>query len=182
MKIIGDIEETGEYYDKVNNIISLGYGDRLRNEILRDVKERDNVLDAGTGPGALLRKIIEYNPRVYVIGFDASYDLLLRASKNLNEYVDRYDLVAGLFENPPFREEVFDAVYSAYAIRDSLAIDEAISKLGSLIERHGVLIDIDIGKPDNLIEKALLRIYMRFIVPLLASFVYGSLDNPWWGL
>jgi demethylmenaquinone methyltransferase/2-methoxy-6-polyprenyl-1,4-benzoquinol methylase len=181
-RIISDIEKTGEHYDKVNNVISLGYGDRLRNEILEDVKMRSNVLDAGAGPGSLLSRILEYNERVYAIGLDASYDLLLMALNRLDNHRDRYDLVVGIFENPPFREGIFDAVYSAYAIRDSLAIDEAISKLGRLLRRNGVLIDVDIGKPDNKVKRVLLKIYMITIVPMLASFIYGRINNPWWGL
>jgi len=180
--IVRDIERTGEYYDKVNELISLGYGDKLRSKVSDEVKNQHIVLDAGCGPGTLSRKILEYNDNVYVIGLDASYNLIKRASILFREFGDRYDLVVGVFENPPFREEVFDGVYTAYAIRDAIRIDKAISNLYKLLKSGGILMDIDIGKPDNIILRILLKIYMYTIVPLIALIIYRRLSHPWWGL
>jgi len=181
-KIIRDIEETGEYYEKINDLISFGYGDKLRRIIAENSRSKFNILDAGSGPGILSLRVFDENKKAYIIGLDASYDLAKRSLSILSKYLGRFDSVVGIFENPPFRKNVFDAVYSTYSIRDAIDIDEAIHNLSLLVKSGGIFMSGDIGKPDNFIIRILLKIYIKIIAPLIAALITRDLHNPWWGL
>jgi len=180
-RIIRNIEETGAYYERVNKVISLGYGDKLRYLACREIVD-GNILDAGAGSGLLTYRILASKNDVYVIGLDASYSLLKSSLNNLKIFLDRYDAVVGIFESPPFRDGSLDAVYTAYAVRDSINHLEAIRNLSKVIRDSGVFIDVDIGNPDNRIISAILRIYIKYMVPLIAALISKNVFNPWCSL
>ena len=178
--IIDRIEDTNILYTKVNKIISLGFSDKLRVKGVNKIRVEGNFLDAGCGPGDLTIIIRKVHPKSYIVGFDTSYRFtkigLGKLSKEDKGYID---MVNGLFEKPPFRENVFHGLFSAYALRDSIHLTKAIKRLSSIIRKNGFIIDIDIGKPSSNIMESLLILYMRIIVPLLSSFYAKNIRNPW---
>ena len=176
--IINFIIRTGELYSKVNNLVSLGLADKLR-EIGVKYIIGVNILDAGSGPGDSTAKILLSISRSYVICLDASFILSLRCITKLKELSNRFDIVVGLFENPPIRVSSIDSIYSSYSIRDSINLLKAVYMLSRLIRKGGCFIDIDIGKPDNPIIQLLLKLYIKYAVPIISSIHTGSAKNPW---
>ena len=179
-EIIESIEETSILYTKVNKIISLGLSDKLRVKGVEKIGFEGDFLDAGCGPGDLTKVIRKIHPKSYIIGLDASY-YLTRIGLNIISDDDKgyIDIVNGLFEKPPFRENAFHGVFSAYALRDSIHLIKAIRELSKTVRRKGFIIDIDIGNPISNIVRYLLILYMKIAVPIISSFYSKKLDNPW---
>ncbi len=178
--IIKSIERTHELYSKVNKIISLGLSDHLRKKGVRKIRGEGNFLDAGSGPGDLTKVILDSHKKSYIVCLDASYNLVKIASEKFSdEELGHIDFVLGLFENPPFREGVFEGIFSAYAIRDSVDLIKAVYRLTKTVKQGGFFIDVDIGKPMSLLIRNLLILYLDIVVPVIASFYYKSIRNPW---
>ena len=180
IEIIKSIEETSYLYTKVNRAISLGLSEYLRRKGVRKIRKGTNFLDAGSGPGDLTRAIIDNHGGSYIVCLDASYALVDIARRRFSgDEKGHIDFVIGIFENPPFRKESFDGVFSAYAIRDSIDLLKAVYNLSRTIKRGGFLIDVDIGKPVSQVFQQVLKLYLDLIVPVIASFYYRNIRNPW---
>jgi ubiquinone/menaquinone biosynthesis C-methylase UbiE len=70
---------------------------------------------------------------------------------------------------------------SAYALRDSTNLEQAIGEYARSIKSKGRLAIVELGKPDNIVKRFFATIYVRFIVPLVAKIrISGRLEgNPW---
>jgi demethylmenaquinone methyltransferase/2-methoxy-6-polyprenyl-1,4-benzoquinol methylase len=140
------------------------------------------VLDAGIGPGTTSRLIVESIKPDLLVGFDASAKQLKTAKSNLGRVEPTsLQLVRGSFEFLPFRDGVFDAIITCYALRDSLDIFKAIGEYGRTCAKSGAFADVDLGKPDNILKRAGSTLYIRYLMPLIAKgVIIGKVKgNPW---
>ena len=117
-----------------------------------------------------------------LIGLDASVKQLKTAKHNLTPFgFANLQLVRAAFESLPFRDRIFDAIITCYALRDSLDISRAVSEYGRICSDSGVFADVDLGKPNNKLKRAGSLFYIRYVMPLVAKVVIiGSMrGNPW---
>ncbi len=179
--IISKIEETAKQYSKVNRAISFGLSEKLRIKAADTLSDREIILDAGCGPGDMTLRIIDKTRfRSYVIGLDADFNLLKVLINKLDPVsICCIDLVVGIFEQMPLREETVNAVVTSYSLRDAINLKKALSEIYRILKRRGVFVDVDIGKPNNRIIREAFNKFLRFITPIIASFYYGSIKNPW---
>lgn len=179
--IVKEIERTSRVYSKVNRAISFGLSRKLRIEAAEKLIKYTIILDAGCGPGDMTLTILENNKRdKYVIGLDANYNLLEVFLKRVEGKKDYFiDLVVGLFEETPLRKMSVDAIVTSFSLRDSIDLNRAIRRLSETLKMGGKYIDIDIGRPANRLLKEIFTIFLKLIPPIIASFYYGSIRNPW---
>ncbi len=146
------------------------------------IAEKNVVLDAGIGPGTTSRLILEsYKPGI-LVGFDASTKQLKTAELNLRVLKPTsLQLVRGAFEFLPFRDGVFDAIITCYALRDSVDIPKAIGEYHRICAESGAFADVDLGKPDSPLKRAGSLLYIQHLMPLIAkAAIIGKLKgNPW---
>jgi len=183
-KVVEAIEDSIPLYDHVNDLISFGKAQVARRFAILKLRsnERKVVLDAGIGPGTTSRLIMETCKPGLLVGLDASHKQLKTARANLST-VDStsFQLVRGCFEFLPFRDRVFDAVITCYALRDSLNIPKAIGEYRRVCTESGAFADVDLGKPDNKPKRAGSVFYIRYLMPLIAkAAIIGKMKgNPW---
>jgi len=79
----------------------------------------------------------------------------------------------------PLREEAVNAVVTSYSLRDAINLRKALSEIYRILKKQGVFIDVDIGNPNNRVIREAFIKFLRFITPIIASFYYGSIRNPW---
>lgn len=162
-------------YDKVNRVISFGLDLRFRlvgvGKAIRG--SGGVVLDAGCGPGTMSRLVLSYAGGVkQIILLDPIWEMLVNSRRRLRD--GRAEFVQAVFEHLPFREGVFDAVVSAFALRDASDLVSAISELARVVKRFsGRLLVVDLGKPDNKLLQVAMGVYWRIFAPLLASACLG---------
>jgi demethylmenaquinone methyltransferase/2-methoxy-6-polyprenyl-1,4-benzoquinol methylase len=140
------------------------------------------VLDAGIGPGTSSRLIMESVRPDLLVGFDASAKQLKTAKSSLGRLEPTsLQLVRGSFEFLPFRDRVFDAIITCYALRDSLDIPSAIGEYHRICGEPGAFADVDLGKPDNILKRAGSIFYIHYLMPLIAkAAIIGKIKgNPW---
>ena len=183
-KVVEAIEESIPLYDRVNNLVSFGKAQTARRFAAEKLQLKNGgaVLDAGIGPGTSSKLIIESAKPDLLVGLDASTKQLKTARSNVPRLEPtNFELVRGCFEFLPFREHVFDAIITCYALRDSLDIPKAIGEYHRTCAMSGVFADVDLGKPDNLLKRAGSIFYIRYIMPLIAKVaIFGKIKgNPW---
>ncbi|MER3601763.1 MAG: hypothetical protein C4339_03490 [Nitrososphaerota archaeon] len=162
-----------EVYDRVNRVISLLSDVPLRREAVARAAPLPNpVLDAGCGTGAMAKEALRLRARPeQLVLLDPLPEMLHRSRQGLKEVAGR---VMGIFEALPFRPASLGAVLCGFSLRDAANIGRALEELACALRPQGLLVNVDLGKPDGPLRSALLGAYWRFVAPLLAAAVIGA--------
>ncbi len=81
-----------------------------------ELKDKMNILDAGTGTGKILKKIVRFNPNGYNAGIDLSADMLKMAKKKLQKTGANFELQEASAYKLPFNNEKFDILICNYVL------------------------------------------------------------------
>jgi demethylmenaquinone methyltransferase/2-methoxy-6-polyprenyl-1,4-benzoquinol methylase len=140
------------------------------------------ILDAGIGPGTMSQTILQQTTQLTIVGLDASLRLLDAARERLKtNHSDHLHLIRGVFEALPFKERSFSRIVSAYAFRDARNRRAAIDEFHRVGSENSIFAIVDLGKPENRINRSLISFYVRNVMPFIARLVMsGSVEgNPW---
>jgi demethylmenaquinone methyltransferase/2-methoxy-6-polyprenyl-1,4-benzoquinol methylase len=182
--VVQAIEAAIPEYDSVNERVSFGHAQKARvyGASLMSLKGGMLALDAGIGPGSMSEALLRVSADITIVGLDASGKLLESARQRLNPcYITQVHFVRGVFEALPFREKCFHRIVSAYAFRDARDRNVAIHEFYRVTSQDGMFTIVDLGKPDNLLKRGFVTAYIRFLMPLIASFAKSGeiRGNPW---
>ncbi len=163
------------FYDRVNKAISLGNDTKFR---LRAVKGRINLgsllLDAGSGYGNMSRVVLsEMKGVANIVMYDPIPQMLFTAKELFKTERSSPGMSAGVFEYLPFKNDTFDAVLCGYSLRDAIVLNKAISEFARVLRGHGLLIIVDLGKPDSVLLEKLVSFYLRYVLGIIAFVVAG---------
>ncbi len=104
---------------------------------------------------------------------------MLKTGRIRNRNRDR-GLIRGLFESLPIRDGVLSFTTAAFALRDSIHKEKVLREIRRVLKIEGVLLVVDIGKPNNPVVRGIFSLYMRHIVPILGGLAAGyGYRNPW---
>lgn len=160
-------------YDQVNHAISLGKDAEYREHGISNRIESGNlVLDAGSGYGNMSKEAIRQCKDLQIAMLDPIPEMLERAKVEFNR---KNNLILGVFEFLPFRENTFDAVMCGYSFRDAISMRTTIVEFHRVLKKDGRLIIVDIGKPDSAFNRAGVSFYLKYIMGILAFFAAGSI-------
>ena len=182
--VIQAIERSIPEYDLVNEKVSLGRAQRVRDYAVHELKLENGmlILDAGIGPGTMTETVMKDATDVTVVGLDVSADLLRAAKERLGRsHSDSLHLVRGVFEALPFREMCFSRIVSAFAFRDARDREIAIDEFYRISDQNGCFEIVDLGKPENRIKRNFISIYVQYLTPLIARLAMSDAinGNPW---
>jgi len=153
-------------YDLVNRILSLGRERSWRRsgvEMLPD----GSVLDLGCGTGDT-----DFEGR-RVVGLDPVVEMLA-----LSPVSER---VVGVGEALPFRDQVFDGVFSGYVMRNLTSVATSLDEAHRVLRPGGVFVIVDLGRPTNPMLRVLHRIGTALIIPLV-GLVFARSPGQYWYL
>ena len=170
-EVIESIEEltfTG-CYEKVNNKLSFGRVEKLREKTLRLLGDPRILLDAGSGPGTSTLTALRTLPKSRIIMMDPSTKMLAYALKRIPSR-ERYrvEAVGGVFENIPLKDESVDAVTAMFSFRDAASFEDAVREFWRVLKPGGRLAILDIYRPGKL-GIALVELYFRIMVPIAVA-------------
>jgi len=163
-------------YSVFNRWASLGLDGVWRKSLLREVSESQNVLDLGTGPGDLAWGLT--SSVCSVVGMDISFSMIEKARKRV-PFPPHW--LVGSAENLPFKEKAFDAVVSAFVVRNLYRtgiLEKALSESARVLKPQGKLVFLDLTKPRNPFVGFAHKSYNRFVLPRIGRFFFG---NKWPG-
>ncbi len=173
-EVLDVLREIIPVYDKVNSWISLGKDKEHRIRGIKGrVKSGDLILDAGSGFGNMSKTAIDVTDgKIHITLYDPLVPMLLQTNKFFDE---KPNLVSGVFEHIPFKDEEFDAVLCGYSLRDAINLRIAISEIHRVLKKEGKVVIVDLGKPDKTIIRVGVSFYLRAILPIIALIAGGRL-------
>jgi demethylmenaquinone methyltransferase/2-methoxy-6-polyprenyl-1,4-benzoquinol methylase len=166
-------------YDLLNHLLS-GNVDRLwRRAAVAEIRRRvrgARILDLGCGTADLT---LALSGSWTVIGCDFSLPMLDVGRRKLEgARPPRPALVAGDALDLPFRSGAFDAVVSAFVVRNLADLPRGLAEMRRVLARGGILGILDFSMPDGVLVGPLFRFYFTRVLPVVGKWVSG-VDGPY---
>lgn len=162
VEVLEAMEEVAPYYDRVNQLITLGLADRWRAEVASRAGRNDIVLELGSGPGSFARHLA--NQTIYCL--EPSDRLLKSSRESLDE--ERVNLIRGVGERVPLTDDSVDKVFCSFSFRDFRDRSFGTSEMFRVLRDGGQAFIADVAKPPPGPMAKLLQMHMRFVVPTFA--------------
>lgn len=159
-------DKIADKYDFMNNIISLGLHNYVKNLSIQnfDYKPHDRILDLCCGTGDLSRFIKKIEPLTCITAIDFSENMLSIAkqkSKNIK-------YVQGDVTDLPFDDNSFDYVTMGFGLRNIANAEKAVEEAYRVTKPGGYFLHLDFGR------KNLLSTIFDFGVPILIKIFYNN--------
>jgi demethylmenaquinone methyltransferase/2-methoxy-6-polyprenyl-1,4-benzoquinol methylase len=157
-------------YDVMNTLMTLGQDARWRRlvaDLLDGLPDGARVLDVGAGTGRLAAAVAERRPHARVASADFSVPMLRLAPTRMRRVgADALRL--------PFRDGTFNAVVSAFLVRNVADVQVGLGEQLRVLRPGGTLAILETTPgPGGLLRPAY-RLYFRRLVPLLGKIVAGD--------
>jgi demethylmenaquinone methyltransferase/2-methoxy-6-polyprenyl-1,4-benzoquinol methylase len=168
-------DETARDYDRIERVLALGTGPWYRRAALQraGLAAGAQVLDVGIGTGLVAREALALiGPSGGLTGVDPSPGMLAEVD------LSGIELVSGRAEALPQAEASQDFVSMGYALRHIVDVGAAFAEFRRVLRPGGRLLVLEISKPAGRVGSALLKTYMRGVVPLIARVVATQPTSP----
>src|SRR4051794_36704083 len=157
-------------YDLANHALSCGFDFYWRKRAAQIVAEwrPKDILDLATGTGDLALVFQKRFPEVIVTAADLSNKMLEVARR---KGVKRTVLADAM--KLPFEAQSFDVVTIAFGLRNLPDWKGALAEMKRVIRPGGHLVVLDFSLPQLSILRAMYRVYLHRITPLLGAMITG---------
>ncbi len=165
-------DDTAPYYDRINEIFSLGSGARYRRECLIRAGLRPGlrVADIAIGTGLVAQEAVEVvGQQGSVVGLDLSAGMLAVARAKLG-----IPLVQGAADRLPLGDNTVDFVTMGYALRHVSDLLAAFHEFRRVLRPGGTVLLLEIARPTGRLSRALVSGYLGVVVPLLCRWITGQ--------
>lgn len=164
--------DSAQHYDWINSMMSFGSGEWYRRQALlrAGLKAGDALLDVGAGTGVISligQEIV--GAAGSVIALDPSPGMLAVASAR-----GVTNTMVGLGENLPFPDNSFDMVTMGYALRHVADLSQLFAEYKRVLKPGGKVLILEITRPQSSLGRAVLKFYMKGIVPTITRLMRGS--------
>lgn len=169
-KVFADIAGN---YDRINRILSLGQDQAWRERAVAMLPS-GRLLDLGGGTGAANQILGRFD----VVALDPAPEMLAH-----NGAAHR---VVAVGESLPFAADTFDAVFSAYVVRNLDSLDTTLQEVHRILRPGGRAGFVDLGRPRGSVKARLHRAGTAVVLPAVGvlfragdeyRYLHGSLDK-----
>ena len=167
-----------ERYDLMNRLMSLGRDQTWRRLAARMARVPPGglVLDLATGTGDLGLAVLEVEPTARVIGVDFAMPMLLVGQRKLAGRQQRIAFAAADALRLPFPDDTFDAVLSAFLMRNVTDLHKGFAEQRRVVRPGGRVVCLEITMPEQPAFRRLFAWYFGRLVPWLGGLVAGAPD------
>jgi len=169
-------DRTAGDYDRIERVMALGSGSWYRRRALRraGLQAGMRVLDIGAGTGLMAKQAaVLVGISGQVTGVDPSAGMIKSAKVPVG-----VDLVIGSAEAIPAAAETADFLCMGYALRHIADMSVALREFMRVLKPGGRICLLEITRPEALVPRAVLKAYMRGVVPFLAGIFGENSDSP----
>lgn len=173
-RVDGMFDSSARHYDWITGMMGLGSGQRYRRRTLErlGLTPGMQLLDVGAGTGvvSLIAQGMLGDDGL-VVAHDPSRGMLQEARKR---GVSR--AVQGLGEKLSYPDNSFDCVTMAYALRHVADLRVLFAEYARVLKPGGKVLVLEITRPESSVARALLRVYMRGVVPTVTRLLRRSAE------
>lgn len=166
-------------YDFMNRAMTLGIDKLWRRHAVRLIKNTSprRILDVATGTGDMAMRIVRSIPEAEVTGIDLSEKMLRIGRDKIGKagMGSSISLMKADCLSLPFANGSFDAVTTAFGVRNFEHLDHGYAEMARVLRPGGILCVIELAVPTNRLVLPFYRIYTRNIIPAIGRMV--SSDN-----
>jgi demethylmenaquinone methyltransferase / 2-methoxy-6-polyprenyl-1,4-benzoquinol methylase len=174
--VLNLFDRTAGDYDRVERMMALGTGSRYRRRALErsGLRSGMTVLDIGVGTGLVAREAARIvGDATQVLGVDPSAGMVENA-----KVPPGVRLATGSAESIPAPDASADFLSMGYALRHISDLSLAFREFHRVLKPGGRLCLLEITRPDGACSRALLKMYMRGVIPLATRLVARHRDMP----
>jgi len=161
-------------YDLANRLISLGFDRSWRRLLLRaaNLPPDGHLLDVGTGTGAIALEALRRDPGCRVTGVDFTFEMIRIGRGYPAGAAVKWCMADAL--NLPFRDAHFDAVTSAYLIRNVPDVSAALREQMRVVRPAGHVVCLETAPPGPGILRPVILFYLSRMIPMLGRLLSGN--------
>ena len=174
--VVDLFNRTAPDYERIEGLMAMGSGSWYRRRALSSAGLRSGmqVIDVGTGTGLVAREAARLvGPRGGVLGVDPSAAMLANARPMAG-----VRLTVGRAESIPAPDASADFLCMGYALRHISDLSVAFREFERVLRPGGRLCLLEITRPEGRWQRALLKTYMRTLVPWAARVLGRERDTP----
>lgn len=166
-------------YDRLNHTLSLGIDRLWRNKAIDSLKpfSPQNILDIATGTGDFAILAAKRLKPKKIIGADISLEMMEIAAHKVNQQL--LERVISFQKEDcmklSFPDGMFDAVTSAYGVRNFENLDKGLREMQRVLRPGGHLLIVELTPPPRFPMKQLFWVYAHVVMPLVGRLI--SHDN-----
>lgn len=168
-------DSTAADYNRIESILGFGTGPWYRYQALLrgGLQAGMQAVDVGVGTGLVASQAAKIvGDPAKITGVDPSPGMMRNAKVPAG-----VKLVEGRAEHIPFPDNTFDFLSMGYALRHISDLSVAFAEFHRVLKPGGRLCILEITTPENKFRKALLKGYLRGVVPLLARLATRNGDT-----
>ncbi len=173
--IRGMFDRIAGRYDRANRIMSAGVDVLWRRKtiarLLSGLGDSPRVLDLGAGTldGAI--EILRRRPSAQVFAADFARNMLMLGRKKPRAAKVRIQVADG--HALPYQDQVFDAAFSAFCVRNLRAVDQGLAELRRVVRKGGRIAILEFFRPSRR-RPFWDGFYNARVLPLLGRAVTGD--------
>lgn len=167
-------DDTAPDYDRIERILALGSGPWYRRKALEraGLCAGAEVLDVGIGTGLVAREALRLiGAKGRLVGVDPSAGMMREVD------LPGVQLLDGRAEALPRPDDSSDFLSMGYALRHISDVAAAFAEFHRTLRPGGRVLILEITRPEGRVATALLKGYMRAVVPLIARAVGSRKDT-----
>ncbi len=156
-------------YDLMNRLMTMGQDRAWRLFVLKEaaVPKAGRLLDVATGTGDIALEALQQDPTIHAVGADFAAPMMLVGRERQNGRSVRWTEADAL--NLPYADAYFDAVTSAYLMRNVIDVKRAFEEQMRVVKPGGRVVCLDTTPPPRNILYPFIMIHFKFIIPALGQ-------------
>lgn len=160
-------------YDFLNHLLSFHIDKIWRRKTSKLVASHQpsEILDVATGTGDLAIRMAKDCPGARIKGIDLSEAMLELGKNKVNKKKLRQciKLQVGDAAQIPFPDNTFDAVTSAFGVRNFENIDKGLSEMLRVCKNSGMIAILEFSHPKKGIVSPFYNFYSRHVLPFIGK-------------
>ncbi|MCB0660818.1 MAG: ubiquinone/menaquinone biosynthesis methyltransferase, partial [Saprospiraceae bacterium] len=144
-------DKIAPFYDFLNHFLSLGIDIWWRKKAIRYVKANhpNRILDIATGTADLALEAAKTIQNCSIVGVDISEKMLEIGKEKIKKdnFQNRISLEIGDSEQLQFKDATYDAVMSAFGVRNFENLEKGLSEMYRVLAPNGTLMILEFSKP-----------------------------------
>ncbi len=163
-------------YDSANHVLSFGIDKLWRNIAIKAIRHNhahtvSNILDVATGTGDLALAAYRKLTPCKIVGCDISEQMMDVGKRKVDQagLTGKIEFVREDCSSLSFRDNEFDVVMSAFALRNFNRLDVCLSEMHRVLAEDGCIVVIDLCAPRRFPMKHIFALYQRWLMPFVGK-------------